>query len=404
MDGLHVLSESARRRRYSPTQARLIRRALCADLTEAEFDLFMEVAETAQLDPMRRQIAALVLNADDIARRRMIPWTTIDGLRVIAARCGDYRPMEAAPQLSFEEARKDPACNPLGLVRAEVRVWKRSGAHWHGVAGEAWWDEYAPLRNQTIGGSGMAPVSAIELDPSWRRMGRLMLAKCAEALALRRGWPDLLSGLYAEDELWRVRAESAAERAAQAEARERTIVLAGARALALVFDEGVETVPHNALLERLERFYASAPSIDAVEAFNNRNRAALQAFWSLAPGAALCAKQVAEARCQRLQRSREVCDEEVAAAPEAQTLAAESAAPADVRPMVEKQVEGSTCAHESARKTTGLASGRRGTPKRATAPEPKKRRRARGGRAIAEDREADASAGGGSSSDALSQL
>lgn len=298
------------RRRYSPPQVRLIRRAVCAQLTDAEFDHFMEVAETARLDPLRRQISPLVLGADDPARRRMVPWTTIDGLRVIAARAGDYRPMEEAPALVSESGRIDPACNPLGLVRAEVRVWKGGAeGRWHGVAGEAWWDEYAPVRTASVRSDG-GDVSVIELDPAWRRMGRVMLAKCAEALALRRGWPDLLSGLYAEDELHRVRVESASERAAQAEAAQSAHLLAGSGALTFVFDEAVEAVPRSGVVARLCAFYRAAGSAEAIQAFNERNRSSLQTLWSLAPEGAMAAKQAAEEQCaalaakQRKKRSR----------------------------------------------------------------------------------------------------
>lgn len=76
-------------RDFSDAQLKLIRRTVARSCTPAEFDEFMAVASLCGLDPLRRQISPLIISADDPDRRRLIPWTTIDGLRVIAARHGD---------------------------------------------------------------------------------------------------------------------------------------------------------------------------------------------------------------------------------------------------------------------------------------------------------------------------
>ena len=58
------------------------------------------------------------------------------------------------------------------------------GGAWHEVAATAIWGEYA----QPSG-------------PMWKKMPHLMLAKCAEALALRRAFPAELSGVYIKKEM-----------------------------------------------------------------------------------------------------------------------------------------------------------------------------------------------------------
>lgn len=326
-----------RRRQRSPAQLAMIRRTVARALTEAEFDAFLEVADAAELDPLRRQIVPLVTAPEDKERRGVIPWTTIDGLRVIAARAGDYRPMEEAPLLEIDVARADPATNPLGLVRAEVRVWKRSGETWHPVTGEAWWDEYAPVSRRLVRAEDGTSASVIELDPAWRRMARLMLTKCAEAQALRRGWPDLLSGLYSEDELHRVQRDAAssvavagagagrsggggADAAAGAACFGPSPRMYGAESaylLALNIGGPLESVACAQLPDRLAALYRDAKSVDEIDALEAINRATLQAFWSRAPADAITLKRVAEARRTELSHV-------VASKPRAETTTSEA--------------------------------------------------------------------------------
>lgn len=296
------------RREFSTAQLKLIRRSVARTCTDAEFDEFIAVATQCGLDPLRRQITPLVLNADDYERRRLICWATIDGLRVIAARQGDYRPMESAPLIEQDEARIDADRNPLGITRAEVRAWKASDGVWHPVAGEAWWDEYAPLREEYASGEdgGSRPSGRILLEPSWRRMGRVMIAKCAEAQALRRGWPDVLSGLYGEEELHALRlAEKTASEVLRQSDEEALQKQMRTRTLWFVFKPGgaLEPVALESIFERLRAFYEGTGSWAEIEEFDRANRASLQTLWEWSPAIALALKQLSEAR--RLGAERE---------------------------------------------------------------------------------------------------
>jgi phage recombination protein Bet len=293
------------RREFSTAQLKLIRRTVARACTDAEFDEFVAVATQCELDPLRRQITPLVVNGDDHERRRLVCWATIDGLRVIAARQGDYRPMETAPVIEHEEALVDPDKNPLGISRAEVRAWKASGDVWHPVVGEAWWDEYAPLRAEwePVDGGSQAPTGRGVLDPTWRRMARVMIAKCAEAQALRRGWPDLLSGLYGEEELHALRlAEQTASeflRRTDEEALRRQI---SKRTLWFVFETGgmFEPVTLEQIPARLRSFYEGAASADVINRFEEINRASLLTLWEWSPGEALALKHISEAQRKTL--------------------------------------------------------------------------------------------------------
>lgn len=288
-------------REFSAAQLKLMRRSVARNCTDAEFDEFVECARSSGLNPLRRQLTPLIIAADDPLKRRLVPWTTIDGLRVIAARQGDYRPMEAAPIIEHDLAKADPATNPLGITRAEVRAWKLSEGVWHPVAGEAWWEEYAPTREEWVSdvtGRRMA-IGQVVADPSWKKMGRVMIAKCAEAQALRRGWPDVLSGLYGEEELHRLQQK---ERTASDRLRDsETIALRGHRrrtqTLWFVFEPGgpFEPVIVEQALSRLAAFYCSVADASQIERFNHTNWSSLQTLWEWAPADALALKRIVEA-------------------------------------------------------------------------------------------------------------
>lgn len=298
---------SAKRRDFSAAQLTMIRRTIARSCSDPEFDEFIAVAQQAGLDPLRRQIAPLIVHSDDPERRRLIPWATIDGLRVIAARQGDYRPMETAPEIERDDVRVEADRNPLGIVRAEVRAWKQSDGRWYPVAGEAWWDEYAPLREEWAPDARgqRKPTGKLLLDPSWARMGRVMIAKCAEAQALRRGWPDVLSGLYGEEELHALRfeEETASERLRQRDAKGPTPAQGQAAWFVFDVDEGLVSSPRNEIAARVEAFLNAAPSVEAIAAFNERNRLSLGHFWDWEPTEAMRLKQLGEDRAAALARA-----------------------------------------------------------------------------------------------------
>jgi hypothetical protein len=190
------------------------------------------------------------------------------------------------------------------------------------VAGEAWWDEYAPVRAAPHQGGarsadGVSDASdaqseAIgsegELDPRWRRMGRVMIAKCAEAQALRRGWPDVLSGLYGEEELHAVKlADQTASEALRAAEAASLAALRPTRTLWFVMrpGEGFSPMPLSVIGEKLIAFCEQAASAAEIRSFMEANRASLQTVWEWAPSEAMAVKQVCERRLRALETRAE---------------------------------------------------------------------------------------------------
>lgn len=308
----------------TPAQITLIRKTVAKDCNQDEFDLFVAVCRRLRLDPLRKQIYAFVFSKDDLTKRRMSIITGIDGFRTIAARCGDYRPMETEPAIEYDDALKGPD-NPLGIVRAVVRVWKRSADEWHPVAGEAYWEEFAPFKEDCEAGfdwidtgevwpdSGKPKkkkvargekVRVLDTSGNWGRMGRLMIAKCAEAQALRRGWPDDLSGVYAEEEMARavVMDITASEAVSQYEEDQRQKRLGGSEAVMLCVDAGqpLERVERGKLADRLFEVVRDMDDADGIAWFLTTNKAPLQQFWAWDKGDAHQFKVFCEQRVQSM--------------------------------------------------------------------------------------------------------
>lgn len=296
-------------RDYSGAQLDLIRRTVAADCSANEFDLFIEVAKRVGLDPFRKQIYAVVYNKKDDDKRKMSIITGIDGYRAVAARSGQYRPDDQPPVIEYDDAAKDKDLNPLGIVRATVVVYKFGpDREWHASPGVAYWDEFAPLKEEWAPGADgkRRPTGRMTLDKTsnWFRMGRIMIAKCAEAAALRRGWPEDLSGTYIAEEMDQAQAvdltASAAADAHRTEHQQRLIGSANSVFIAWRAGEAIEPTPLGQMHDRCAAFFREAQSVTELTAWRDRNRHALQDFWARAKSDALSVRQLLEARIEDL--------------------------------------------------------------------------------------------------------
>lgn len=162
--------------RFSRDQINLIKRSICENASDDELALFLQQCDRTGLDPFSRQIYAIRI------RGKMQTLVSIDGFRVIAERSGKYVGQigpfwcgEDGEWMDVWTGKGQPHAARIGILRSDFKepCW--------GVA------RYA---------SYAQPGS-----PTWAKMGDVMTAKCAEALALRRAFPAELSGLYTSDEM-----------------------------------------------------------------------------------------------------------------------------------------------------------------------------------------------------------
>lgn len=165
---------------WSQADIGLIKDTVAIGATDQELAMFLQVATRSGLNPFTRQIHFVKRWNAALRREVGAIQTGIDGYRLIADRTERYAPGKE-PAFHYDD---DGA-----LVSATAYVKKLVGGVWHNVAATAMWDEYRQTKKD---GS---------LTPMWERMPHTMLAKCAEALALRRAFPAELSGLYTHEEM-----------------------------------------------------------------------------------------------------------------------------------------------------------------------------------------------------------
>lgn len=273
---------------FEGRQLDLIRRTVAKDCDAAEFEQFVHICRAVNLDPLRRQIYCFVFNKNNPQYRQMTVVTAIGGYRAVAERTGSYRPDDRAPR--YEHGEKDAKSNPLGITRCEVTVYKHAHGEWFPVVGEAWWDEYVPLKEGVIDSK----------KTGWVKMPRIMIAKCAEANALRKAWPDDFAGVEVEEEIDRRSVElTATELADEAATSNRLALIGGANALTVDWCDGeaLSREPVGSFGDKVLAFIAEHKTDDPmrVRMFHNRNTAALQEYWAKDKSGALELKKAFEA-------------------------------------------------------------------------------------------------------------
>lgn len=166
--------------RWTKDQVALLRNTVAPNLTDDEFKVFGYVCKWTGLDPFVRQIYALKYFDGSSGGYKMVVQTGIDGFRLLASRTREYAGSDAP---IFQENPDDPD-HPL---RATVTVYRFVNGEKCAFTGEARWKEFAKVKDGKLIGR-------------WVDAGHNQLAKCAEAQALRKGFPAQLSSLTTDAE------------------------------------------------------------------------------------------------------------------------------------------------------------------------------------------------------------
>ncbi len=175
---------------FTPEQVDVIKATIAPGASNEELALFLMVCQKTGLDPFSRQIYLSERWSNGVSKKT--PETTIDGFRVIAERSGKYAgqlgPFWCGPDGIWRDVWIDndmPSAAKVGILRSDFKepVW-----------GIALFMEYAQYKKA----QGNNPP---QLNSMWQKMGANQLAKCAEALGLRKAFPRDLSGMYTREEM-----------------------------------------------------------------------------------------------------------------------------------------------------------------------------------------------------------
>ena len=165
----------------------LLKKTICPDLTDSELELFAAICEKTGLDPFSKQIYATKRAPKKGEAPKLTIQVGIDGFRLIAERTQQLDGQEGPYWCGPDGVWKDVWLENVVPMAAKVCVWRKGCSR--PFSGIARFSEYA----QTYPDGNLMGL--------WSKMAATMIAKCAEALALRKGFPQDLSGLYIKEEM-----------------------------------------------------------------------------------------------------------------------------------------------------------------------------------------------------------
>jgi phage recombination protein Bet len=159
---------------WTPEQTQLISTTIAPGCSGDELRLFAYACQRTGLDPFSKQIYAIKRGG------KMTIQAGIDGLRSIAERTGQLDGSETL-WCGDDGQWTDVWLGSKPPAAAKTTIWRKGASH--PFTGVARFADYNA-------GQGL-----------WSKMGATMIAKCSEALALRKAFPADLSGVYSTDEM-----------------------------------------------------------------------------------------------------------------------------------------------------------------------------------------------------------
>ncbi len=173
----------------------LLKQTHCLGWSEQNVALFVHQCNRSGLDPLSRQIYGqlrfdknmLDSKGKKVGGLRLTVVTSIDGFRLVAQRSGEYQGQTEPLWCGKDGAWKDVWLGKEYPAAAKVGVWRKDFREpTYGVAN---FDAFAPTYDDG------------NLSGLWPKMFALMIAKCAEAQALRKAFPQELGSLYISEEM-----------------------------------------------------------------------------------------------------------------------------------------------------------------------------------------------------------
>lgn len=162
----------------------LVKSVVFPDSTDAELKLFLYECARRGVHPLDRKIFPIKRNDSESGTKKLTFQCSIDYFRSAGLESGEY------------DGQDEPEFGPVsdqGFPEwATVKIYRKGIDR--PFVGTARWKEYYPGEKQGF---------------MWRKMPHGQLAKCAEALAFRKAFPQALGGMYTDDEMLQADAHQA---------------------------------------------------------------------------------------------------------------------------------------------------------------------------------------------------
>jgi phage recombination protein Bet len=168
-------------------QITLIKNTIAKGSTNEELALFVQTAKRLRLDPFARQIFLVKRWDSQVNGFVATPQVSVDGFRLVAERTGQYRGQTAPQWCGMDGKWTDVWLDNKPPAAARVGVYREGFAE--PLVRVALYRSYAQTKKDGTP------------NAMWAKYPEVMLAKCAESLALRSAFPNELSGVYTDSEM-----------------------------------------------------------------------------------------------------------------------------------------------------------------------------------------------------------
>lgn len=213
-------------------QIELLKRTVAKGATDDELRLFIQVCKGANLNPFLKQVH-LVKRWDSKSGQEVgAIQVGIDGFRAVAESSGQYAgnddpTFESEKEIELHATEKSAARKIKVPNKATAVVYKLLEGQRYAFSATARWEEYYP-----------GPKMGFQ----WHQRPFLMLGKCAEALALRKAFPKLLSGMYAAEEMEKGKdTEDTEKRAQTAFQKLKSVIATSDRATLIAYESKMQS-------------------------------------------------------------------------------------------------------------------------------------------------------------------
>jgi len=171
---------------WDEEKKQLLKDSFFKGATDNELELAIHVCKRTGLDPFAKQIYFIKRYDGNLRKEVLTPQTGVDGFRVVAERSDKYEGQLGPFWCGQDGVWKDVWLDKSYPLASKIGILKRGFKE--PIWAVAKWSSYVQEFKGRIG-------------KMWDKMPDVMLAKCAESLALRKAFPHDLSGLYTKEEM-----------------------------------------------------------------------------------------------------------------------------------------------------------------------------------------------------------